>query len=109
MTEQPEIRGESLPDLEPTAQQPPEDLPDFGFSTDEGNARMRLLLQEAAANARRGELSRTEVIELLSDGLRDLSERYPEATDITVREAVLRELDPVFDEQGWTRPEAFEF
>ncbi len=109
MTEQPEIRGESLPDLEPTPAQPAEDLPDFGFSEDEGNARMRLLLQEVAANARRGELGRSEVIELLADGIRDLSERYPEATDITVRESVLRELDPVFDGQGWTRPEAFEF
>ncbi len=109
MTEQPEIRGESLPDLEPTRAQPPEDLPDFGFSEDEGNARMRLLLQEVTANARRGELGRVEVIELLSDGLRELSGRYPEASDITVREAVLRELDPVFDAQGWTRPEAFEF
>jgi hypothetical protein len=90
-------------------EEPAEDLPDFGFTDDEGNARMRMVLQEVAANARSGELGRTETIELLSDRVRDLSERYPEATDITVREAVMRELEPVFDSQGWTRPEAFEF
>ncbi len=92
-----------------TEQPDNDDIADYGFTDDEANARMRMVLQEVGSNARRGELDRTETLELLSDRVRELSERYPEATDITVREAVLRELEPVFDSQGWTRPEAFEF
>jgi hypothetical protein len=94
---------ESLP------QQPPEDLPDFGMTTDEGNARVDLLVREIAAVIDAGGAERREIVVALSDGVRDISAEHPEVLDTTVRDAILRELKPTFDRVGWEILTPFEF
>jgi hypothetical protein len=85
------------------------DLPDFELTADDGNVRVDRLVRQVAAIARAGEIERREAIEALSDGLRDISAEHPDATDITVRDAIIRELRPVFAAAGWEIPEPFEF
>src|SRR5579875_3526286 len=86
-----------------------DDPPDFEMSTDDGNVKVDLLVREVAAVVRAGEVERAEAVEALSDGLRDITSTHPEATDATVRDAILRELNPVFAAAGWNGLEPFEF
>ena len=86
-----------------------DDRPDYGLATDEGNDRLNRVLGEVAAQIERGELERAEAVVLLSDGLQAIGESNPEATDTTVRTAVVSELDPVFTAAGWERLTPFEF
>ena len=94
---------ESLP------QQPPEDLPDFGMTTDDGNARVDLLVRQVAAVIDAGEAERREVVQALMDGVQDISRDHAEVTDITVRDAILRELKPTFERAGWEILTPYEF
>jgi len=94
---------ETLPD------QPPEDLPDFGMTTDDGNGRVDLLVRQVAAVIHAGSAERREIVEALRDGVQEISAAHPEVTDITVRDAILRELKPVFDGAGWEMLAPFEF
>jgi hypothetical protein len=41
--------------------------------------------------------------------LRELAADEPDVTDITVRDAIVRELDPIIVAAGWQRLEPFEF
>jgi hypothetical protein len=94
---------ESLP------QQPPEDLPDFAMTTDDGNVRVDLLVRQVAAVIDAGEAERREIVQALTDGVQDISRDHPEVTDITVRDAILRELKPTFQNAGWEMLAPFEF
>lgn len=94
---------ESLP------QQPPEDLPDFGMTTDDGNASVDVLVREVAAVVDAGSAERREVVVALSDGVRAISAEQPEVLDITVRDAIVRELKPTFEGAGWEILTPFEF
>lgn len=86
-----------------------DDLPDYGLLTDAGNARLDQLVREVAAAIDAGSVARDEAVEALSDGLRAVAAEHPEATDITVRDAVLRELRDPFTNAGWELLEPFEF
>jgi hypothetical protein len=94
---------ESLPE------QPPEDLPDFGMDTDDGNGRVDLLVRQVAAVIHAGSAERREVVEALRDGVQEISADHPEVTDLTVRDAILRELKPTFEAAGWEILTPFEF
>jgi hypothetical protein len=94
---------ESLPE------QPPEDLPDFGMDTDDGNGRVDLLVRQVAAVMHAGSAERREVVEALRDGVQEISADHPEVTDLTVRDAILRELKPTFEAAGWEILTPFEF
>ena len=94
---------ESLP------QQPPEDLPDFGMTTDDGNGLVDLLVREVAAVIDAGGAERREIVVALSDGVQEIHADHPEVLDITVRDAILRELKPAFDQAGWEVLTPFEF
>lgn len=85
------------------------DLPDFELATDEGNLQVDLLVRRIAALVRAGEVERREAVEALSDGLRGIAASNPDATDVTVRDAIVRELQPAFRAAGWQVPEPFEF
>jgi hypothetical protein len=102
---------------EPSAQTPPadagqdldRDLPDFGVDDDAGNVEVERLVREVAALVDSGEIDRAEAVSRLSDGVQALSRRWPDVTDITVRENVLRDLHPVFEKAGWMVLDAYEF
>lgn len=94
---------ESLP------QQPSEDLPDFGMTSDDGNTRVDQLVRQVAALVDSGDAERREVVQSLSDGVQEISRNHPEVTDITVRDGVLRELKPTFERAGWEILAPFEF
>jgi hypothetical protein len=94
---------------DPRASRGNDDVPDYELDTDEANQRVDTLVREIAAQVRGGEIERTEAVEALSDALRQLAAADPDVTDITVRAAILRELDPVLVAQGWERLEPFEF
>ncbi|HEU5034735.1 MAG TPA: hypothetical protein VFT62_08285 [Mycobacteriales bacterium] len=94
---------------ETSPQQPPDDLPDFGLVDDVGNQRLDLLVREVGAVIRSGSAERAEAVEALSDGFREISAQHPDATDITVRDAVVRELKAAFEEADWPLLEPFEF
>ena len=86
-----------------------DDLPDYELASDEANQQVDALVREVAAMIRGGEAERAEAVEALSDGLRNLAAAEPDVTDITVRDAIVRELDPVIRAAGWERLEPFEF
>jgi hypothetical protein len=86
-----------------------DDGPDYELADDAANLQVDALIRGIAAQVRAGELERAEVVEALSDGVRELSAAVPDVTDITVRDAILRELDPVLVAQGWAGLEPFEF
>lgn len=90
-------------------QQPPEDVPDLGLADDEGNRRLDLLVREVAAVVRSGSVERSEAVVGLSDGLREIAATHPDVTELIVRDAVLRELKPAFEDAGWDVLEPFEF
>jgi hypothetical protein len=94
---------------DPTPPNGNDDVPDYELASDEANQRVDDLVREVAAMIRAGEAERSEAVEALSDGLRELATTEPDVTDITVREAILRELDPVIVAAGWGRLEPFEF
>jgi hypothetical protein len=94
---------------DPTTPNGNDDIPDYELASDEANQRVDDLVREVAAMIRGGEADRVEAVEALSDGLRDLATTEPDVTDITVRDAILRELDPVIVAAGWERLEPFEF
>jgi hypothetical protein len=86
-----------------------DDLPDYELASDAANRRVDDLVREIATGIRAGEIERTEVVEALSDGLRELAADEPDVTDITVRDAIVRELDATIVAAGWQRLEPFEF
>jgi predicted dinucleotide-binding enzyme len=86
-----------------------DDVPDYELSSDDANRRVDALVQEIATGIRAGEIERAEAVEALSDGLRELAATDPDVTDITVRDAIVRELDATFVAAGWQRLEPFEF
>jgi hypothetical protein len=86
-----------------------DDLPDYELSSDAANQRVDVLVREIATGIRAGEIERTEAVEALSDGLREMTADEPDVTDITVRNAIVRELDPIIVAAGWQRLEPFEF
>jgi len=90
-------------------QQPADDPLDFGLVSDAGNAGLALLVREVAAAVETGAVERAEAVEALSDGVREIAAENPEAVDVTVRHAVVRELVPAFTAAGWPAPEVFEF
>jgi hypothetical protein len=94
---------------DPRASRGNDDVPDYELDTDEANQRVDTLVRGIAAQVRAGEIERTEAVETLSDALRELAAADPDVTDITVRDAIVRELDPVLVAQGWQRLEPFEF
>jgi hypothetical protein len=94
---------------DPRASRGNDDVPDYTLATDETNRKVDALVRGIAAQVRAGEVERTEAVEALSDALRELAAADPDVTDITVRDAIVRELDPVLVAQGWQRLEPFEF
>jgi hypothetical protein len=90
-------------------EQPPEDLPDFGLTTDEGNACVDVLVREVAAVVDAGAAERREIVVALSDGVREIAADHPEVVDTTVRDAIVRELKPTFERAGWEVLAPFEF
>jgi hypothetical protein len=87
----------------------PDEPADYGVDDERGNERLHLLLTELRDQVHGGEVARREAVELLSDGVRALSDDYPEAADVTVRTAIVSALDPLFVGEGWERLEPFEF
>ena len=94
---------------ESAPQQPPEDLPDFGMMTDEGNARVATALEQVSTSIDSGAVERREAVVALGDAVQDISAKHPEVTDITVRDAIIRALRPAFERAGWATPEPYEF
>lgn len=94
---------------DPTTPRGNDDVPDYELASDEANRRLDDLVREVAAMIRGGEAERSEAVDALGDGLRDLAATEPDVTDITVRDAILRALDPVIVAAGWPRLEPFEF
>jgi hypothetical protein len=94
---------------DPRASTSNDDGPDYELADDAANQQVDLLIRGIAAQVRAGEIERVEVVEALSAGVRELSAADPDVTDITVRDAIIRELDPVLVAQGWARLEPFEF
>jgi hypothetical protein len=94
---------------DPTTSSGNDDAPDYELASDTSNQRLDTLVKEIATGIRAGEIERTEVVEALSDGLRELAAEEPDVTDITVRDAIVRELDPIIVAAGWQRLEPFEF
>jgi hypothetical protein len=94
---------------DPTTSSGNDDVPDYELASDAANRRVDDLVREIATGIRAGEIERTEVVEALSDGLREMATDEPDVTDITVRDAIVRELDPVIVAAGWQRLEPFEF
>jgi hypothetical protein len=94
---------------DPTTSSGNDDVPDYELTSDAANQRVDVLVREIATGIRAGEIERTEVVEALSDGLRELAADEPDVTDITVRDAIVRELDPIVVAAGWQRLEPFEF
>jgi hypothetical protein len=94
---------------DPRASRGNDDVPDYELATDEANQRVDTVVREITAQVRAGELERSEAVEALSDALREMAATDPDVTDITVRDAIVRELDPVLVAQGWQRLEPFEF
>jgi hypothetical protein len=94
---------------DPTTSSGNDDVPDYELASDAANQRVDVLVRELATGIRAGEIERTEVVEALSDGLRELAADEPDVTDITVRDAIVRELDPIIVAAGWQRLEPFEF
>jgi hypothetical protein len=86
-----------------------DDVPDYDLASAAANQRVDVMVREIATGIRAGEIERTEVVEALSDGLRELAADEPDVTDITVRDAIVRELDPIIVAAGWQRLEPFEF
>jgi hypothetical protein len=86
-----------------------DDVPDYDLASAAANQRVDVMVREIATGIRAGEIERTEVVEALSDGLRELAAEEPDVTDITVRDAIVRELDPIIVAAGWQRLEPFEF
>jgi hypothetical protein len=86
-----------------------DDVPDYDLASAAANQRVDVMVREIATGIRAGEIERTEVVEALSDGLRELAAEEPDVTDITVRDAIVRELDPIIVAAGWPRLEPFEF
>jgi hypothetical protein len=94
---------------DPRASRGDDDGPDYELSSDEANQRIDTLVAAIAAQIRAGELERVEAVEALSDGLRELAGDEPDVTDVTVRDAIVRELDPIIVAAGWQKLEPFEF
>jgi cbb3-type cytochrome oxidase cytochrome c subunit len=94
---------------DPRASRGNDDVPDYELASDEANRRVDTLVQAIATQVRAGEVERTEAVEALSDALREMAAADPDVTDITVRDAIVRELDPVLVAAGWQRLEPFEF
>jgi hypothetical protein len=94
---------------DPTTPHGNDDVPDYDLASDEANQQVDDLVREVAAMIRGGEAERSEAVEALSDGLRVLAASDPDVTDITVRDGILRELDPVIVAAGWERLAPFEF
>jgi hypothetical protein len=86
-----------------------DDVPDYELASDAANQRVDVLVREIAGLVRAGEAERAEAVEALSDGVREIADDEPDVTDITVRDAIIRELDPVLVAQGWQPLEPFEF
>lgn len=87
----------------------PSDVPDYGLETDDANVELHGVVDAVRSGVERGEYERAEALSVLSDGVRELSREHPSVTDITARDAVLRELDPTFERAGWPKLDPFEF
>ena len=80
---------------------------EYHMSSARGNAAMRRLVQRAARALRRGD-GREETLRRVRLDYAKVDDRYDEAGDTIVREAVAEELDKWLHAAGWERIEAFD-
>ena len=105
----PALPGQVGQVTESLQQTPDDDTPDYGLLDEAANARLHAVVRAVAVAVESGEVERAEAVVALGDGVRDLSASSPEVADVTVRDAILRELRPAFDAVGWSTLEPFEF
>jgi hypothetical protein len=86
-----------------------DDLPDYELASDEANQNLDALVRAVIAAIQGGEVERREAVEALSDGVREIAATEPDVNDVTVRDAIIRELNPAIVAAGWPRLEPFEF
>ena len=85
------------------------DIPDFGLTDDAANGRLAQAVGQVASAVRSGEVNRREALVQLSDLVYPIAGDDPDVLDATVREAVVRELNPVLHEAGFTEMVPWEF
>ncbi|MFL6238068.1 MAG: hypothetical protein ACJ735_01055 [Actinomycetes bacterium] len=82
---------------------------DFGLTNDGANARLAEAVGQVATAVRSGESNRREALVQLSDLVYPIAGDDPDVLDATVREAVVRELNPVLEQAGFTAMVPWEF
>src|SRR6185312_2467934 len=74
---------------------------DFGLTDASANAKLAQAVGEVATAVRAGEYNRAEALVRLSDLAYDIAADDPDVLDATVREAVMRELNPALEAAGF--------
>jgi hypothetical protein len=82
---------------------------DFGLTDSGANQRLAQAVGEVATAVRAGECNRREALVRLSDLVYPIAGDDPDVLDTTVREAVVRELNPVLEQAGYTAMVPWEF
>ena len=82
---------------------------DFGLTDAGVNARLAEAVNQVATQVRAGECNRREALVRLSDLVYPIAGEDPDVLDTTVREAVVRELNPALEQAGFTAMVPWEF
>jgi hypothetical protein len=82
---------------------------DFGLTDESANARLGQAVGQVATAVRSGECNRAEALVRLSDLAYDIAGDDPDVLDATVREAVMRELNPALEQAGFAPMVPWEF
>lgn len=82
---------------------------DFGLVDASANARLADAVAQVATAVRSGECNRREALVRLSDLVYPIAGDDPDVLDTTVRDAVVRELNPVLEQAGYTAMVPWEF
>lgn len=86
--------SQSLPGQDPT------DRPDYELASDTSADRVHAVVTAVRRAVQAGEVERREAVVMLSDRLAPVLADDPDVADITVREEIVVELNPVFAAAG---------
>jgi hypothetical protein len=82
---------------------------DFGLTDESANQRLAAAVSQVATAVRSGECNRAEALVRLSDLVYPIAGDDPDVLDTTVRGNVVRELNPVLEQAGFTSMVPWEF